>query len=59
MLDGEYGYKDVCVGVPIIVGKNGVEKVVELKLNADEKALFDKSASHVTETIREAMDILK
>ena len=59
LLDGEYGYKDVCVGVPIIIGKNGIEKVVELKLTADEKALFDKSASHVKETIKEAMDILK
>ena len=58
LLEGEYGYKDVCVGVPIIIGKNGIEKIVELKLNADEKALFDKSASHVKETIKEAMDIL-
>lgn len=58
MLDGEYGYKNVCVGVPIIVGKGGVEKVVELKLNAEEKAMFDKSASHVAETIKEAMEIL-
>jgi malate dehydrogenase len=58
LLDGEYGYKDVCVGVPIIVGKGGIEKIVELKLNADEKALFDKSATHVTATIKEAMEIL-
>ncbi len=55
LLDGEYGYKDVCVGVPIIVGAGGVEKIVELKLNDDEKALFDKSAKHVAETIKEAM----
>ena len=45
LLDGEYGYKNVCVGVPIVVGKNGVEKIIELKLNEDEKALFDKSAN--------------
>ena len=59
LLDGEYGYKDVCVGVPIIVGKNGIEKIVELNLTADEKALFDKSAVHVKETIKEGMDLLK
>jgi malate dehydrogenase len=59
LLDGEYGYKDVCVGVPIIIGKNGIEKIVELNLTADEKALFDKSATHVKETIKEGMDLLK
>jgi malate dehydrogenase len=59
LLDGEYGYKDVCVGVPIIIGRNGIEKIVELKLNTDEKALFDKSASHVRDTIREAIELLK
>jgi len=59
LLDGEYGYKDVCVGVPILIGKNGIEKIVELKLEPSEKALFDKSASHVKETIKEAMEILK
>jgi len=59
LLDGEYGYKDVCVGIPIIISRNGIEKIIELNLTDDEKALFDKSASHVKETIKEAMDILK
>lgn len=37
MLEGEYGESDLCIGVPVILGKNGIEKIVELELNADEK----------------------
>ena len=39
-LEGEYGESDICIGVPVILGKNGIEKIVELDLNADEKAKF-------------------
>lgn len=46
-LDGEYGQKDICLGVPVIVGKNGWEKIVDLNLNDEEKALFAKSADAV------------
>jgi malate dehydrogenase len=46
-LDGEYGQKDICMGVPVIIGKNGWEKIVDLKLNDEEKALFAKSADAV------------
>lgn len=46
-LDGEYGQKDICLGVPVIIGKNGVEKIVDFKLNDEEKALFAKSADAV------------
>lgn len=46
-LDGEYGQKDICLGVPVVIGKNGWEKIVDFKLNADEKAAFDKSAEAV------------
>jgi malate dehydrogenase len=46
-LDGEYGQKDICLGVPVIVGKNGWEKIVDFKLNAEEQALFNKSADAV------------
>lgn len=53
-LNGEYGYKDVVVGVPVVLGKNGVEKVIELKLNNEEKARLDTSVKHVTETIEQA-----
>jgi malate dehydrogenase len=46
-LNGEYGQKDICMGVPVIIGKNGVEKILKYRLNAEEKAAFDKSASAV------------
>ncbi|MCD8309784.1 MAG: malate dehydrogenase [Prevotellaceae bacterium] len=49
-LEGEYGQSDICVGVPIILGKNGVEKVVELELTEDEKAKFAASAAAVRKT---------
>ncbi len=46
-LDGEYGQKDICLGVPVIIGKNGWEKIVDYKLNAEEQAAFNKSADAV------------
>ncbi|HXB39455.1 MAG TPA: malate dehydrogenase [Bacteroidia bacterium] len=46
-LDGEYGQKDICLGVPVIIGKNGWEKIVDVNLNDDEKAVFAKSAEAV------------
>lgn len=46
-LDGEYGQKDICLGVPVIIGKNGWEKIVDYKLTADEQAAFNKSADAV------------
>lgn len=46
-LDGEYGQKDICIGVPVILGKNGWESIVEIELNDDEKAEFAKSADAV------------
>jgi len=52
-LDGEYGLKDICFGVPVILGANGVEKIIELKLNDEEKALVQKSAAAVSKTIDE------
>lgn len=59
MLEGEYGHNDVCVGVPIVIGKNGMEKLIELNLTEDEKALFDTSANHVKGTIQEALELFK
>lgn len=47
MLDGEYGQSDICIGVPCIIGKNGIEKIVDITLNDHEKALFAKSADAV------------
>lgn len=49
-LDGEYGQKDICIGVPAVIGKSGVEKILSLNLTADEKALFEKSAESVRKT---------
>jgi len=50
-LNGEYGEKDVYVGVPVVIGGNGVEKIVEIDLNTDEKAEFKKSVDSVKELI--------
>ena len=43
-LEGEYGQKDICIGVPVIVGRNGWDSILELDLNSNEKDLFTKSA---------------
>jgi malate dehydrogenase len=49
---GQYGVKDMFVGVPCVLGKNGVEKVIELKLSADELGQLKKSADHVLENVK-------
>ena len=49
-LEGAYGQNDICIGVPAVIGKNGVEKVIELKLTDEEKELFEKSAAAVRKT---------
>lgn len=53
-LDGEYGIKDCYLGVPVVLGKNGVEKIIELDLNTEEKALMESSRK----AVREVMDVL-
>jgi malate dehydrogenase len=50
-LDGEYGIDDCYLGVPVVLGRNGVEKVIELDLNKDEKALLEVSRGHVKEVM--------
>jgi len=50
LLDGEYGEKDLCIGVPCILGRNGIERIVEFPLNDSEKELFHKSAEAVHKT---------
>ncbi|HLU88666.1 MAG TPA: malate dehydrogenase [Cyclobacteriaceae bacterium] len=50
-LEGEYGIDDCYLGVPVILGRNGVEKVLELDLNAEEKELLEVSRSHVKEVM--------
>lgn len=54
-LEGEYGYEDIYLGVPVILGKNGVEKVIELELDEDDKARFDDSKNEV----RKTLDLIK
>jgi malate dehydrogenase len=54
-LDGEYGQKDICLGVPVVIGKNGWEKIVAMDLSADEQAAFNKSA----DAVRSMNDVLK
>jgi malate dehydrogenase len=50
-LDGEYGHSDVTIGVPAIIGKNGVEKIIELDLNDEEKQAFDAGVKSVKDAI--------
>jgi malate dehydrogenase len=54
-LDGEYGQKDICLGVPVIIGRNGWEKIIDFKLNESEQAAFNKSA----DAVRSMNDVLK
>ena len=49
-LEGEYGESDICCGVPVILGKNGIEKIVDINLNEEEKAKFAASAAAVRKT---------
>jgi malate dehydrogenase len=46
-LEGEYGQTGICLGVPVIIGKNGWEKIIDYKLNEEEQAAFNKSAEAV------------
>ena len=52
LLEGEYGYQDVCIGVPAIVGKEGIQKIIELKLNNSEQNIFDKGINSIKEAIQ-------
>ncbi len=54
-LEGEYGQSDICLGVPVVVGRNGWEKVIDYKLNAEEQEAFSKSA----DAVRNMNNVLK
>ena len=54
-LEGEYGINDCYLGVPVILGKNGIERIIELDLSKDEKALMESSRK----AVREVMDVLE
>ena len=55
LLEGEYGQKDICLGVPVIIGRKGWEKILPMELNPEEKAAFAKSA----DAVRSMNDVLK
>lgn len=54
-LDGDYGQKDICLGVPVIIGKGGWEKIIDFGLNEEEQAAFNKSA----DAVRSMNEVLK
>jgi malate dehydrogenase len=54
-LEGEYGQNDICLGVPVTIGKNGWEQILDFKLNEEEQAMFNKSA----DAVRSMNDVLK
>jgi malate dehydrogenase len=58
-LDGEYGYKDIYLGVPVVLGKNGIERVIELELDEDDKACFEISKNEVEKAIQMMKKILE
>ncbi len=58
-MDGEYGLKDMFFGVPVMLGRTGMEKIVEYKLDEDEKTMFDKSAAAVKETHEALKNLVK
>jgi malate dehydrogenase len=55
LLDGQYGYKDLYLGVPVILGAGGIEKIVDISLSADEKAALEKSAT----SVRKVVEVVK
>ena len=57
-LDGQYGIKDLYVGVPVVIGAGGVERIVEIELDASEKAAFDKSCAAVKELIEASRKLI-
>lgn len=58
-MQGEYGLSDMFFGVPVQLGRKGIERIVEYQLDADEKASFDKSAASVKETIDALKNLVK
>ena len=56
-LNGEYGAKEIYAGVPVIIGKNGVEKIIELELSSEEKANFENSVKSVRDLLDAAKKI--
>jgi malate dehydrogenase len=57
-LNGEYGVKDLYVGVPVVIGAGGVERIVEIQMNETEKTAFDKSCAAVRELVEAAKKLV-
>ncbi len=57
-LEGEYGFSDVCLGVPVKLGKNGVEKVIELKLTDEEQQMLDASVGRVKALVAKVREMI-
>lgn len=58
-LEGEYGLSDLCIGVPVKLGRSGVEEIIELNLDGEEKQLLENSAGHIRKNIDIIRDDLK
>jgi malate dehydrogenase len=58
LLNGEYGVQDLYVGVPVVIGAGGIERIVEVAMNAEEKAAFDKSCAAVRELVEAAKKLI-
>lgn len=54
-LEGEYGQDDICIGVPVVLGRDGWEEIIDLKLNAEEQRMFNESAA----AVRKMNEVLK
>ena len=55
LLSGQYGYKDLYLGVPVVIGAGGIERIVELTLSSGEQAALEKSAA----SVRKVVDVVK
>jgi len=58
-MNGEYGLNDMYFGVPVMLGRNGMEKIIEYKFDDEEKAMFEKSAASVKETHEALKSLVK
>jgi malate dehydrogenase len=58
LLNGEYGMKDLYVGVPVVIGAGGIERIVQVELNAEEKAAFEQSCGAVRELVEAAKKLI-
>ena len=57
-MNGEYGYKNIFVGVPVIIGSNGIEGIIELELSDESKNQFSKSVEAVQELLKKCKKLL-